>query len=29
MNHIALGLKVVILVVTVALIWIELKFPGA
>ena len=27
--HIALAFKVAILVITVALIWIELKWPGA
>lgn len=29
MANLALAFKIVILVVTVALIWIELKFPGA
>ena len=29
MHHVALAFKVCILVLTVALIWIELRFPGA
>jgi len=28
MHHIALAFKVAILVLTVALIWIEVRFPG-
>ena len=28
-NHVALAFKVAILVVTVALIWIEIRWPGA
>lgn len=27
--HVAFAFKIVILVVTVALIWIEVRFPGA
>jgi hypothetical protein len=29
MHHLALAFKVAILVLTVALIWIEVRFPGA
>lgn len=29
MHHLALGFKIAILVLTVALIWIEVRFPGA
>jgi hypothetical protein len=28
MHNLALGFKVAILVITVALIWIEIRFPG-
>jgi len=29
MNHLALGIKVAVVVLTLTLIWIELRFPGA
>jgi len=29
MHNLALGFKIAILVLTVALIWIEVRFPGA